>query len=233
MAASHFSALWLLGVEPRAPERPVITVAYRQRPRLQGVEVHRSRDLDARRMLLRGPIPYTDALRAISDAWAVAGADPLEPIVDRALATGLVTVEGLILEANRRNGPGRRGQGALRSWLSERGLVGGPAPSVLEAETLRLLRLFGIPVLSREHKVVADGRYRIDFLIEPGLAVEVDGYLYHWSPEAKAYDDARRNRLRLQGLTVLVYSWRDIRFDGHRVAAEIRAALGGRVPVRP
>jgi very-short-patch-repair endonuclease len=75
-------------------------------------------------------------------------------------------------------------------------------------------------------KVAPDGRYRIDFLIVPGLAVEVDGFAHHWSPEDKAYDDARRNRLRLSGLVVLVYDWRAVRFEERRLANEILDALG-------
>ena len=39
------------------------------------------------------------------------------------------------------------------------------------------------------------------------MFVEVDGYAYHWSPEQKRYDDARRNKLWLRGFTVLVYDW--------------------------
>jgi very-short-patch-repair endonuclease len=66
--------------------------------------------------------------------------------------------------------------------------------------------------------------------------IEVDGFAYHWSPEAKAYDEARRNRLRLGGSFLLVYSWRDICFDGRRVAQEALVALrrfadGATVPV--
>ena len=102
--------------------------------------------------------------------------------------------------------------------------MGGPEPSVLEAEALRLFRRMGIPVLGREVVCGPDGRYRIDFLIGAGLVVEVDGYAYHWSPEAKRHDDTRRNRLRLEGWVVLVYSWLDIRRDGRRVGREIASA---------
>ncbi len=70
-----------------------------------------------------------------------------------------------------------------------------------------------------------DGCYRIDFQLSPILFVEVDGYAYHHSPEQKAGDERRRNRLRLEGRMLLVYSWRDVVGDGARVVNEIRQAL--------
>lgn len=224
-AASHLSAAWVLGLSDTPPARPAITVPVTVARRLAGVDVHRSRDLDPARILERRAIPYTDALRVMTDLAAELDADRLNRILDRALAGGTVTIEGLLAEVARRSRPGRRGPGQLRRLLRERGLAGGPAPSVLEAETVRLLRAWNIPVLAREVRAGPAGRYRIDFVIAPRLAVEVDGYAYHWSPEDKAYDDARRNRLRADGWTILVYDWRAVRFEPQRVAAEIRAAV--------
>jgi hypothetical protein len=39
----------------------------------------------------------------------------------------------------------------------------------------------GIKPLSIEVKVAADLNYRVDILLVPGLAIEVDGYPYHHS----------------------------------------------------
>ena len=101
----------------------------------------------------------------------------------------------------------------------------------MEAEAMRLFRRWGIPILRREVVTGRHGQYRIDFLIAPGLVVEVDGFAYHWSPEAKARDEARRNELRLAGLFLLIYTWRDIRFDERRVAAEIASALSRKASI--
>jgi hypothetical protein len=136
-----------------------------------------------------------------------------------------VTVEGLRQEIGRRRKKGRQGPAPLSAMLKARGITGGPPASVLEAETLRLFQRWNIPLIGREIRMLDDERYRIDFVLTPHLCVEVDGYAHHWSPEAKAYDDARRNQLKAGGLTVLVYDWRAIRFEGARVVNEIRAAL--------
>jgi very-short-patch-repair endonuclease len=223
--ASHASAAWILGLTDRAPARPAITLPVGRKRRLEGVDVHRSRDLDPSRILERRGIPYTDALRAITDLAAEVDAGRLNPILDRALANRIVTLDGLEREIDRRSQRGRKGPGQLRRLLTERGLSGGPAASVLEAEAMRMFRAWDVPVLSRETQAGPGGRYRIDFVLGPKLAVEVDGYAYHWSPEDKAYDDARRNRLRADGWTVLVYDWRAVRFEPARVIADIRRAL--------
>lgn len=224
-AASHLSAAWLLGIVERPPARPVITIPNRRSIELANVVIHRSRDLDFSRVLTRRGIPYTDPLRIMTDLAGELEPDQLVPIVDRALATKLITTRGLEEEIHRRSRPGRKGPPALRAVLESRGLIGGPEPSVLEAMALRLFQRWNIPVSGRERYIYADGRYRIDFMIGPGLIIEVDGFAYHWTPEAKAYDDRRRNRLRAAGLTVLVYDWRSVKFEPARVANEIAQSL--------
>ncbi|MGH9094926.1 MAG: hypothetical protein ACRDXE_07180 [Acidimicrobiales bacterium] len=146
--------------------------------------------------------------------------------VDRGLASRLFTVEGLTAEMARLARPGRRGIRPLRADLEARGLLAGPGPSVLESEALRLLRLYRIEPLGCEvARVAAERSYRLDIALTPRAAMEVDGFAYHSSPEAKGHDDARRNALRLGGLFLLVYTWRHIRFDGRRVIGEVRTAI--------
>lgn len=223
--ASHLSAAWMWRLVPRPPPVPALTVPESLHPVLRGVAVHRSRDLDPSRTIERGGIPCTDPLRVLSDlAGELAPAD-LIPIADAALTRRLLSVDGLVYEAARRSASGRRGPAALRRLLQERGLIGAPAPSALEAETMVLLRRWRIPVLGREVRFGNRGEYRIDFSLSKRVMAEVDGYAYHWSPEAKAHDEARRNELRLMGLFVLVYTWMDIRREGRRVASEINRAL--------
>jgi very-short-patch-repair endonuclease len=113
----------------------------------------------------------------------------------------------------------------MRDALRRRGFVGAPHPSVLESKLLRLLRQHRIHPVAVEVMVGPAGRYRVDVVISEGLLVEVDGYAHHHTPEQKAEDERRRNRIRLTGKFLLVYTWRDVVYDGGRVAAEIREAL--------
>lgn len=112
----------------------------------------------------------------------------------------------------------------MTGCLKRRGFVGAPSSSVLESRALRLLARAGIKVLACE--VVADeNRYRLDMQLEGRLFVELDGYAYHWNPEQKRHDDARRNRLRLLGFAILVYDWHTVVNEPRRVVAEIRKGL--------
>ncbi|MGH9054992.1 MAG: hypothetical protein ACRDYY_03885 [Acidimicrobiales bacterium] len=223
--ASHAAAVWLWGLSDRPPDRPVLTVPAPAHPRLRGVDVHRLNDLDPGAVRYRRSIPCTDPVRALVDLAAVAGKQELTSSVNRALSTGLVPAATMRAELDRRARQGRRGVRALRSLLHERGVLGAPDASALEIEAMLLLHRFQIAVYGREVRTEPDGRYRIDIALTPPVALEVDGYAYHWSPEAKAHDERRRTALRLAGTFLLVYTWRDIRYDPHRVAREVRAAI--------
>ena len=119
----------------------------------------------------------------------------------------------------------------MRAALRRRGFVGAPHPSVLESRTLALLRRHRIEPISTEVRMGPDGRYRIDVLIAPGVVMEGDGYAYHSDPEQVAEDKRRRNGIRLGGALLLDYTWRDITYDGRRVAAEVRQARAERAAV--
>jgi very-short-patch-repair endonuclease len=114
---------------------------------------------------------------------------------------------------------------ALRASLHRRGLIGAPHPSVLESRTLRLLHQHQIEPLACEVKMGPGGRYRVDLLPARKVVMEVDGFAYHADPEQVAEDKRRRTRLRLDGFTVLDYTWRDIMHDWRRVIRESLEAL--------
>lgn len=113
----------------------------------------------------------------------------------------------------------------MRRALSRRGYLGAPDASVLESKLLRLLRRHGIEPLAVEVTIDAQGHYRIDAAVAEDVLVEVDGYAYHHTPEQKTEDERRRNRIRLTGKFLLVYTRRDVVHDGERVIDEIREAL--------
>lgn len=221
--ASHQSAAWLWGLlEP--PRRPSIVVPREFCPSLPWCDVHRTSVPPLTLHQIRG-IPVTDPLRTLVDLAAVIDGAVLDAALDRALAKQLVTVEGLLAEVDRLSRRGRRGTARLRENLRRRGLADAPNPSVLESRFLRLLQLSGVQPMSLEVRAGPGGRYRLDSKLSEEVAVEVDGHAYHHSPEQKTEDERRRNRLRLSGLFVLVYTWRDVTYDGQRVVAEIREAL--------
>jgi len=221
--ASHQSAAWLWRMTD-PPGRHAIIVPRVVSTRPTGCDVHRPTEFPAQIVTVRN-IPCTAPLRTVIDVAAVMPPPVVEEAVDRALASKLVTLEAIDAELARSARKGRPGLTALRRTLRWRTLPGSSQPSVLESRVMRLLRQAAIKPLAAEVKAGPDLRYRVDILIAPGLALEVDGYMYHNSPGQMAEDARRRNRLQLSGVQTLVYTWRDVVYDGHRVVAEVRNAL--------
>jgi hypothetical protein len=222
--ASHLSAAWLWDLIQRTPPRPELTVSRGTHDVRghSGILVHRSRDLDASGWVNRHGILVTNPLRTLVDLAGVAVPAQLTEAVDSALARRLVTVAGLQAEIGRLAGRGRPGVGVLRLHLSDRGFLGDPPASVLEAHGRRLVLRTTLPVPAIEVRVGEDGEYRLDIAWPAILfAVEVDGYLWHFSPEQMQRDVTRRNDLQQRGWTVLVYTWRQVVKEPARVADEI------------
>jgi hypothetical protein len=137
--ASHTSAAWLWNMIDRAPDMPEISVNSSSLPLLRGVRVHRSRDLDHSRTILRTGIPTTDPLRTLVDLGTVMAAPDLAPVLHRTLASRLHTPQAVVAELNRLSRQGRPGVKRLRGVVRDCGLVDAPHPSVLEAMTLRVI----------------------------------------------------------------------------------------------
>lgn len=221
--ASHQSAAWLWGLLP-VPTRHAVTVGLETRWRAGAFDVHRLAGAPPATVTRRS-IPATNPLRTLVDLAGVVRPEELDDAVDRAIAERLLTVDGIEAELRRLTGRGRKGAGAMRSALRRRGLNEGPHPSVLEARLHRLLRIGGITPLSVEVVAGPDGEYRIDSLLDALVAVEVDGHTHHSTPEQKAYDERRRNEIRMSGKFLLVYDWRAVAYEGRRVLAECHRAL--------
>jgi len=223
--ASHESAAWLLGLLERAPGCPEITVTSAWAPRLQRVRVHRSIDLDRSCRTLRSGIPTTTPVRTLVDLGSDVPAATLTEVLDRGLALRLVTVDALVAELNRLSRRGRPGPRQLRELIGDRGLIGAPSPSVLESRMLRLIVEHKLPVPAVEVIVGPEGNYRFDFAyVAIKLAMEVDGYSWHFTPEQLQRDHWRRNQLQTNGWQILVFTWLDVTRRPHMVAAAIREA---------
>jgi Protein of unknown function (DUF559) len=224
---SHRSAGWLWGILPAAPDRPELSIcaAGAGGRRLEGITFHRYADLDVTQAVRHKTVLVTTPPRTIIDLASTLTPADLTDAVDVALARRLVTVEGLMAELDRLAHRGRPGVGLLRHHLLDRGFVGAPPASVLEAKARRLILTLNLPVPVVELVIGDNGEYRLDIAWqEIHLAIEVDGYVWHFSPAHLQRDAARRNRLQQAGWTVLVYTWRDVTTEPARMAREITAA---------
>jgi hypothetical protein len=223
---SHLSAAWVWKLVEHPPDTPELTVVRGDRDVRghEGITIHRSRDLDPSKAVLRENILVTSPMRTLVDIAAVVTADQLTEAVDNALSKGLLTVECLEQEILRLSKPGRTGVGALRRHLLDRGFTGAPRPSVLESHARRLVLTTGLPTPDVEVRAGSDGEYRIDIAWSDILyGLEVNGYAWHFSPEDVQRDEARRRRLEALGWTIQVYTWREVRWEPTRTAREITA----------
>jgi restriction endonuclease-like protein len=224
--ASHraAAALWGLDLPPGTLE---VTVTRPRCPRPKGVVLHRSTDLRAEDVTVRFGIPVTNPLRTLLDLGAVLPPWLVDSAINSALAKKLVTLPGLEITLLLHGKKGRRGAGVLRRLLDERG---GLVPeSELEGRMHRLCRRHGLPLPQFQYVIRNGKRFiaRVDFAYpELKVAIEVDGYLDHSSPDAFQRDRARQNDLVELGWIVLRFTWDDIVRHPEVVASRLRRILG-------
>jgi len=211
-AASHQAAayLWGLLTWSEAGRRAAVTVQRPASPRPHGFDLHRAVELDRARVRHQKGIPCLDPLQTLAGLGAGSDGVLVDRAIDRALAKRLVTMKAIELELVRQSRQGRRGVGILRQRLASRGYIGGPHPSVLESRALAFLARYRIPVERSEVVVGPEGEYRVDFSLVPPVMLEVDGYVWHFSPEHQDRDHERRNRLKLLGIDLYVTNWRQL-----------------------
>ncbi|HEU5002419.1 MAG TPA: DUF559 domain-containing protein, partial [Actinomycetota bacterium] len=102
------------------------------------------------------------------------------------------------------------------------------AESTPEVLLERLMIAAGLPPPVRQFTLARDGRtYRVDLSYpELKLAIEFDGYRYHWGRKKWRQHLARSNVLMLLGWRVLHITWDDLVFHPEKVVAQVREALG-------
>jgi hypothetical protein len=207
--ASHRSAAWLWDLIDEPPSEVELIVARASSIRLAGAHLFRPRDVGELHVVTQRRLPVTNPLRTLVDLASVVDADALDAAIDKAVSSRIITVRGVAAELQRRSRHGRAGLGLLRGRLEARGLDEGPGPSVLESMTHRFLRRIEVGWTALEVRLFG-GRYRVDVQLAPGAMLEVDGYRYHWSPEAKAADEERRRVIRQTGARLSVLDWYQI-----------------------
>lgn len=219
---SHRSAARLWGLPFLASWRlPVeVTVAGRDPGRKRNIRIYRVGTLDSRDAGIVSGIPVTSPARTLVDLAALLPASALECVV--AEAHVLELVRGADLLAQLKRSRGRRGVAMLRHLLS---LENGPAVKRSEAERrmVRLIRAAAFP----EPEVNARFQHvEVDFLWRRHrVALEVDGFRYHFHARAFERDRERDAALVASGFVVLRITWRQLLRNPEVVIARIAAAL--------
>jgi very-short-patch-repair endonuclease len=190
--------------------------------------VHRIRDLAPDHVVRRQGLSLTDPMRTIVDLGLTEPWPAVDEVLGRAISLKLVPLSAVVRLREQLARRGRNGTGVVQRVFDERLLRGGDEDSTLELRLLRIVRRFGLPPMSFQHEVWHEGRLvaRLDGCYpDRKVAVEVDGFAFHSSPEAFQADRTRQNVLTALGWIVLRFTYHDlVRRAGH-VCETIRSVL--------
>ena len=218
-AVSHWSAAWVWGISD-LPEVPTVTVTHNRVRTVRNADLVRTRI--PFKVQVKNRIPCTDAVRTIFDCAGEATPEQIDDLLDRALARRAVRLSDVVGALGKRQYRHHKGRPLLAQRLAKRGVTGSPAPSVLESRMARLFEEYGLPVPRAEVQWGPQRRYRLDFAYPHlRLAIEVDGWTAHFTPEQQRRDNQRSNTLARAGWTVLHYDWWEVTYESERVAKEI------------
>jgi very-short-patch-repair endonuclease len=226
--ASHRSAGALWDLFELWPECPEVTVPGPRYPRLASVAIHRSNDLASDWLTVHNEIPTTNPLLTMLHLGAVCPPTVVRDCIERGLVARLFSIGGLEAALDRFGKSGRSGSGVLRLVLSERALGDQRTDSVFESRMATLLVRFGLPRAVFHFVVRENGRFvaELDFAYpELFIAIEVDGWSVHGTPEAMTADFVRQNVLARLGWTLIRFTWAQVVRQPDYVAAEIGRVL--------
>jgi very-short-patch-repair endonuclease len=229
-AAYGRSAAWLWGLLEEAPDPAQVVIPHRRRCHLDGIDLHRSRDLTAQVVYRRHGIPAVDPLLTMVHLGACPDIDA--DALSSALEVGLndrFSMRSMFAALDRYGRPGCNGIGRLRRVVGDRALEEKPADSQLEVRCADLLRHHGIEGWVFHHHVRDGGR----FVAEPDfafvglrLAVEVDGAGKLRGRGALDAFFEREHRLAAAGWQLVRFTWAQVVRRPGYVASVIRQRLG-------
>lgn len=198
-----------------------VLVAADSAPRLAGVRVHRTRNLDAADVRIRQGLPVTAPARLLLDLADIGSDRQIELafnelLVQRLLRLGDVTE--LLKRAN-----GRHRAGILRSLVADQSA---PTVSRFEAEKilLGLLRTAQLPTPQTNARLLG---FEVDFLWpHHRLVVEFDSFQFHRTRRALERDRGKAGILIAAGYIPMRVTWRQLQDEPYALVARIATALG-------
>jgi very-short-patch-repair endonuclease len=191
--------------------------------------VHRVKDLRPGLAIEREGLRVTDAVRTIIDLGLVMPWFLVHRAMARGISNRAIELSQVRVLRDALGRPGRNGTGVVKAILDGDLLFFTKEESELEKRFTVLSRQHGLPAFALQHEVWSTGRFvaRLDAAIpELKLAIEVDGFEHHSSPEAFQHDRTRQNALVALGWTVLRFTWHDVVHRPAHVARAINDAVG-------
>ena len=191
------------------------------------MQLTRTRSLPPEHRDVVDGLPVTSGPRTLLDLAATTSTQQLIELAAASVRLRTCTLDDLatIVHARQRV----RGRQRLEMAIEVLGDDGVIARSDVEVGALWSLVEGGLPRPHVAYRVVdITGAFvaEVDLAYpEFRLAIEIDGYRWHSSPESKRRDEERQNRLVLAGWTVLRFSAGDVRSRPHLLVNAVREAL--------
>jgi very-short-patch-repair endonuclease len=214
--ASHRSAAALFGLRGIKPRDVEITVDRSWLLALEGVTIHRRKQIEATRI---GVIPVTMPMPTLLDLAAVEQR-LVEGAVNHALGKGLVRLPRLVRYVDGVTVPGKT---RMREVIEAQIKGGASTESWLEDQLVELMRRYGLPDPVRQYRLKG---MRFDLAYpEVSLDIEADSRLWHSTPADRRRDAARDAAAAALGWAVERVTWLQIAEEPGVVAARIRRWL--------
>lgn len=210
---SHRSAAELWGLVPPAGYIELSVPAGTNRVVRPPALLHRIIDLRPGLAVEREGLRLTDPVRTVIDLGLVMPWWLVHRAIARGISTKVLTVSEVRTLRDALARPGRNGTGIVRAILDGQLFHLGREESELEKRFTSLAKRYGVGPLAIQHEVWHAGRLvgRVDAAIpDLKLAIEIDGFEHHSTPEAFQRDRSRQNDLVTLGWTVLRFTWHDV-----------------------
>jgi hypothetical protein len=198
----------LYGLELAFADKIEVTVLCTYRPGRSGgaVVVHRTGHLVTRDRDRRSGLPVTSCARTFLDLAARYDYKELCGALDNAIGRRVLHPQALASMLRDPRNRGRPGSGSLRRALVPWLQTSRPG-SVPEADLVRFILEAGVPAPVLQHKVFDRAGDLVAILdlawVDEKVAVEMDGFRYHSSPDAHSHDRDRDNGLGELGWIVI------------------------------
>ena len=216
--ASHRSGARLWGVDrPDHDPLDVMLVGRTRRARLDGIVIHRPRNLDDLSPSVRQGISVTNPLRILTDLGAV-DAPALFDTLQHFIMRGWVNTAAVAAVLDRHSGRGYRGGTALRNALDQWLVDGKPADSELEVRMAKIRDDHGLPPMTFHAEVLG---FEVDFLVDgTNIVVECDGWTTHGVDRQVFVSDRDKDSYLMSKGYVVLRLTRQVLLFRPRLAAE-------------
>lgn len=230
---SHRAAATMWKIDGFPPGLLEVTIPESRSVSLPGVCIHRSRQFGLIESTKIEGIEVTGIARTVLDLAAVVSARKLHLAIDSVLRQKLLIWPDLYLVLAKHSRRGRNGCGRLRKVLDVRYGESVIPDSAWNRNVGDLLVDAGLPKPTLEHEIRdPSGGFlaRVDLAYpQHKIAIELDSVRWHFNQESFTADPRRKNRLMLQGWTVLTFTWSDYVDTPNELIRTVRLARSSKV----